>query len=254
MPLFEPIDSFEVEYVRIRATKTRWLVDTVIEDDELPIRRIHRRVLQKLLEQLVIAIHEIDLEALCAHRGVAVEHTQPLFSVHQLRPCGPQYDIDALLPCVSDDTRNVHFVARFIEVELLRPPLIHDDVGDAIRCREVDILLVRLKVAARLESGNVCNPESVPPVPRNLSRLHPRGIGNAARIGDRIDNIRRNEVRRAVPDYEYPPRERARPLRFREIRTTCLDIRHATSDIHLVRNPSLPRAKSIRFVIPSEEA
>ena len=240
MPLLKAIDAFVIEDVRIGATESRRLVDAVVHDDELPLRRVRSRLLEKLLKQLVVAVHEIYLEAFRAHRAVAIEHPQALLPVHQLRPGRPEDHVHALLLRIRDHVRHVHVGARLVEVELLRPSLVHDDVGDAVRRREVDVLLVRLEVAARLEAGHVRDLEPVPPVPRDLSRLHPRGVGHAARLGERVDGVGRNEIGGTVPDHEHAPREHARPLRLREVMMALLHVRHAAADVKLAWNAGLP--------------
>ena len=75
----------------------------------------------------------------------------------------------------------------------------------------------------------------MPPIPLDETDLDPRGIGDAARLCERIDDVRRDESGRIVRKHKNAPREDARTGRLRQVRKATLHARHALTDFDLPR-------------------
>ena len=163
---------------------------------------------------LVVAVHVIDLDAGGAPflvKGHGLVHVPP-----EGLPLDPQQRRHALRLPVSDDRRDVDLgpVAQDVfDPPVLghrRPPGVDEHVLELVPGREIDVVLHRGRVHARLER-DARGVASRPPVPGRLARLDPRRVGDRARRAQ-VQNevVPLDEPCRVRPDHEHPPGGRFR--------------------------------------------
>ena len=124
---------------------------------------------------LVVAVHEIHLESLDAHIGIGLADVFQVL-VHHVEH-SPEYDVHALALTVFYELRQLDIVYWFQNASLFRvvPSFVKDDVFQTVIMSKIYVILVGIKVDARLEIHTFQIPV-VPPVPSHLSRFDPGGI------------------------------------------------------------------------------
>ena len=136
---------------------------------------------------LVVAVHEVDLEALDAHRGEMLADSLHV-AVHG-PVAGPEDDADAFGVGVVHDLLQVDLRDHLEEVGLVLdgPALVQDRVFDALRGGEVDVVFIGLRVDTGLEVHAVEVPV-VPPVPGYLAGLDPGevSLGGGGKAPDKV--------------------------------------------------------------------
>ena len=125
--------------------------------------------------QLVVAVHEVDLEALHAHLGVVLADMLHVAGKGVI--AGPENDADPLALGVGEQLLEVdggHDVKQ-VGLALGAPAVVHDDIFDAVLGGEIDVMLICVVVDAdhEVDSRHI---EIVPPVPSDLARLDPAEI------------------------------------------------------------------------------
>ena len=158
---------------------------------------------------LVVAVHEIDLEALHAHLGIVLADALH-FLVHR-GVTGPQHDANAFTFSVFHQHWQVNFGNHLEEVGLLvhRPTFVQNYVLNTLIRGKVNVVFVGFVVDARLEIHAPDVPV-VPPVPSHLAGLNPRDISHFRRFGKQIDEVVVCQVLILGGDGDHAPRERAR--------------------------------------------
>ena len=161
--------------------------------------------------QLVVAVDEVDLEALDAQCRVVGARLLELGVEHVGH--GPQDEAHAPLVGVAHQLGKVDGRDRRHHVAALRvgPPLVEHDVLQTVRRREVDVGLVGARVDPRFEV-DVGQAPVVPPLPRHLAGLDPRAVGDAALGAERIDQIVGRQLAGLVGHGHDAPRIGARAL------------------------------------------
>ena len=155
---------------------------------------------------LVVAVHEIDLEALDAHAGIVDED---ILHVAVDGPvAGPEDEADVLFLGVGAELIEVDLGNDLHQVGLLvdRPALVQDDILDAVCRREIDVILVGGVIDAGLEVHAVEVPV-IPPVPGDLAGLHPAPVALRRSRGELVHHVAASEFLVFARDLDDTPRE-----------------------------------------------
>ena len=209
------VDPFKGQHVGVFALQSGRLEGAVEVDEQPAVERRAGDLLVEAHHLLVGALHEVDLDALDAPVAVGVE--DPLEVPFHGVPQRPEHHADPLLAAVADQLRKVHLRTRFADVERAHgPPLVEQDVFDAVAGGEVDVVFVGLRVDSGAEIDAV-EVERVPPLPRNLARPHPRGVALDRWRGQHPGEVVLEQRAVVGVDRHQPPREGARPLRAGDI-------------------------------------
>ena len=160
--------------------------------------------------------------------------------IDKRRPRRPKNNSNAFTFSIFHDSRDIDLISRFIKIKLLRPAFVQNHISDVVRGGKVDIGLVSLIIAAGLEPRNIGNPAPVPPVPRDLTGLHPKRIADSIRFGERINDIRLDKSGRRIGQNENAPWKRPRTFRFSKIRLARFHPDPTAAAFQLLRNTGLP--------------
>lgn len=131
-----------------------------------------REAVGEIGDLLVVAVEEIDLEALDPHlRVVLADAFEVAFRGIET---GPEDDAHAAFLAVGDQFGQVDFGDDLEKVGLFvhGPAFVEDDVFDAVVGGEVDVVFIGFVVDSRLEVHAVEVP-GVPPVPGHLAGFDP---------------------------------------------------------------------------------
>ena len=130
------------------------------------------RTLQESHHLLVVAVHEVDLEALDAHLAVGLAHL--LHVAVEGHIARPEHEPHALLLGIVAQRGQVDFGHHLKQVGLLvhGPSLVENHILDAVAGGKVDIVLVGLVVDTCLEVHALQVP-GIPPVPGHFAGFHP---------------------------------------------------------------------------------
>ncbi len=176
--LLQSVHPFEIQHVRPGAVQTGRLVRPVqVEHQPMAGGRLGDAVVEGR-RQLVIAVHEVDLEPLDPHGGVVGAH--PFHVAVEGPVAGPEDDADPFSGGVTDDLGQVDLGIDLHQVlALLRgPAVVQNHVFDPQAGGEVDVVLIGGSVDARAEIHARDIPV-VPPVPGHLARADPRDVVDA---------------------------------------------------------------------------
>ena len=154
--------------------------------------------------QLVVAVHEVDLEALDTHLREMLADALNV-AVHRIVSC-PEDDAHALGIGIVHNLGKVYVRNDLEEVGLQvhRPAFVEDDIFDAVGGREVDIKLICLGVDAGTEVHAVDVPV-VPPVPGDLAGLHPAPVGVGCGTAQFIDEVAVEQLAVFLSNGHYAP-------------------------------------------------
>ena len=124
---------------------------------------------------LVVAVHKIHLESLDAHISIGLADGFQVL-IHHVEDC-PENDIHTLALTVFYELRQLDIVYWFQNASLFRvvPSFVKDDVFQTVIMSKIYVILVGIKVDARLEIHTFQIPV-VPPVPSHLARFDPGSI------------------------------------------------------------------------------
>ena len=191
-------------------------------DDEMALRGSCGDSLDRFDGVLVVAVHEVDLEALRAKSREVVELC--LGVVLQHGPSHPQDHVHVPARRVRHDFLHVDGGVDQAHVVPYLPTGVDERVRQAEVGREVDERKVRLGVGTRLERAGR-KPFGAPPVPGRDTGLDPREVDVLALgRGERPHDVGCGELRHVVRHHEHAPRIAAVDARVRE---TGLPLRHA---------------------------
>ena len=210
LALLEAEHPLAGHHVRPRAVQPGGLVGAVEVHEQVPRGRLARDPLVEVDHPLVLALHEVDLDALHAPARELVERR--LHLLVQRLPHDPQDQPDVALLRVRRQRGHVDLGRDRHQVAQLVPALVQDDVRDAVLRGEVDVVLVGLGVDARPERHAV-DVVRVPPVPGHLARPDPRGVGELALRGQAKHDVGVEQRLVALGDHQHAPRELARAPR-----------------------------------------
>ena len=169
--------------------KTCRLVCSVEIHHHLILRSHLSRSAMEIHHQLVVVIHEVDLEALDSHLRVMLAHLLHV-SVEGM-VAGPEDKSDITLLRICGKLFKVNFRNHLekISLKIYRPSLIKNHIFDSVLRREIDIVFVSSIVDACTEIHSVKVP-GIPPVPSHLARLHPAPVGcGISRSRKSVDHI-----------------------------------------------------------------
>ena len=205
--LLEAPYAFKVEDVGPGAVHAGGFVHAVVIHEHVVTGAGLRDAVELFGDGLVVAVHEVDLEALDAHFRIGLAGFLQVFVEHVAY--SPEHQVDFLGAGIAAKLLEVDGGAEFQDVELTRPAFVEHHILDLVGCGEVDVVFIGFGVDAGLEidAGDV---PVVPPVPGHLAGLDPRDVLDAARGGEQIDQIVLRQARVALGDGQRTPRETAR--------------------------------------------
>ena len=164
---------------------------------------------------LVVAVEEVDLEALDAHVGIVLHHglgdgaVAERVAADEVAPAGPEDDAHALLLAVGDQALQVDGGIELLHERLTAAPaLVDDDILQVVVGGEVDIIQIGIGVHAALEV-DTRDVGVVPPVPGHFARLDPRGVLDAALGGQPLRHVAVEDVGIALRDDHGAPGQAA---------------------------------------------
>ena len=166
-----------VEHIGVGTVEARGLVRAVEVDEEVVTGGGFSHAVVEVDDHLVVAVHEVDLEAFHAHVGIVLADM-----FHVLVDGGiahPKHDAHIALGAIVHQFLDVDFGHHLEKVSLFvdGPAFVQNDIFDAVLRGEVDVVLIGIVVDARREVDAIDVP-GVPPVPSHLARLDPRDITN----------------------------------------------------------------------------
>ena len=229
--LLQSGDSLEIKYIRVSPLDSRRFVNPVEIDQQMVLGGDPRHPFAEPHGLLVVPVDEIDLESLEAHLGVVAHRL--LRVLHDAVVACPKDDSDPLPVSIGDEFLKVDVGVDQEEVSLgsLRPSLVHDDVLDAVRRREVYVVLVGLRVDSRAEIHSVKIPV-VPPVPGHLPRFYPAPVSVLVRRSGKLpDQIHLHQRLGVLSDPDDLPRELLSGLDLGDV----VGVVHILIDVHPVR-------------------
>lgn len=204
--LLEAVHALEVDDVGIGALHARRLVDAVQVEQQPVAGGRTRRLVDEVGEQLVVAVHEVDLEAADAHLRVVGAELLHLPGKGEV--ANPENQPHAPLGAVGDQRRKVD-VTRRLEGTVVAgaPAVVHHHIAQAVGGREVDVVFIGALVDARLEVDAVEAP-AIPPLPGRLAGLNPRDVVQPAGGGQTPHQVGLGQLRVVAHQRHRPPGER----------------------------------------------
>ena len=219
------LHSLEVDDVGVCPLEASRMHSVVVQQ-HMVFRAYLRDAVERIEGDLVVAVHEVHLEALDALGGIMRHHSLgdvvPVHRVaaYHVHPTGPEDDIHALGAAIGHQGVDVH---RGIDAEqgigggaftlkaAAAPARIHDDVLDAVGRGEVDVGLVSGGVHTGLEvhSDDIV---VVPPVPGDLAGTYPRGVVDAAGGSQALRYVAAEDVGVTGGDDDGAPRRGERAV------------------------------------------
>ena len=130
--LFEAEDALEVEHIGVGAVEACRLEGTVEVDHEVVFGAHLGCAAVEVGDYLVVAVHKVDLEPFDAHLAVVLTH--PLHVAVEGIVARPEDDAYVALLGIVDQHGQVYLRHHLEKVGFAvhRPPLVKDDVFDAI--------------------------------------------------------------------------------------------------------------------------
>ena len=251
--LLQSGDSLEIKYIRVSPLDSRRLVNPVEINQQMVLGGDPRHPFAELHGLLVVPVDEIDLESLEAHLGVVAHRL--LRVLHDAVVACPKDDSDILAVGVGDEFLKIDVRVDQEQVRLrsLRPTLVHNDVLNAVRGSEVDVVLVGLRVDSSPEIDSVKIPV-VPPVPGHLPRFYPAPVSVLVRRSGKLpDQIHLHQRLGILSDPDDLPRELLSGLDLGDV----VGVVHILIDVHSVRAKSdrIRRAHALQpfAALPVEE-
>lgn len=181
-----------------------------VEDEVIPGGALGKP-LDHLDGRLVVAVHEVYLEPLDAQAGIVPADGLKVL-VHDIEH-GPQHDAHFLAIGIGNEAGQMD-VVNGLEYRAgfgVIPSLVQDHVFQMVAGSEVDIVFVGFVVDAGLKADPFQVPV-VPPVPRHLSGLYPRGVAYSVGPGQRIYQVVDRHLTVVGRDGEDAPRVGAGPF------------------------------------------
>ena len=144
--VLQTLDALEVQDVGIGALDAEGLQAMIVEDEVMAGGARSHQV-GRGDDLLVVAVEEIDLEALDAHVGIVLHRgingggaSQRIVANH-VTPTGPEDDAHALVLAIGDKVRDVDVGVEILEQRLTAAPaLVDDDILKTVLGGEVDII------------------------------------------------------------------------------------------------------------------
>ncbi len=191
------------QHVGIRPAQARRLVGAVEVDHHVPLGGLPRDPIAKIDHLLIVAVHEVDLDAPDAPLGKAIERRFAL--AVQRRPDHPQHHAHVLLLRIGADRLHIQVGVDLEQVGPIGPAVVEEEILEAEFRREVDEILRRSRIDAGFEIHAVDVPPA-PPVERHHPRLDPRDVVEGQRRREQIDQLIGNQVTVAASDRNDAPR------------------------------------------------
>src|SRR5215467_7304000 len=171
--MFHSLDAFGADQVWPGPGHNRWPDPSMKIDQQLSISRLAAQSVVEIDHELIVPLHEIDLDAFDSPLLELIERRLEL--VIQRLPHAPENDPDILLLAISDQFLDIHSRHYLEQVAQLVPSLVQYYVLNPVFRSEIDIVLVGLGIDACLEIDAV-DIVGIPPVPCDLPRFDPGDI------------------------------------------------------------------------------
>ena len=191
-PLLHAEHTLVIDEVGVGPEKPLRSVGAVPVHQQAMFRGAARHTLVIGDHPLIAAVHEVDLHARNAPLLELPE--EALHVALDGQPREPEYDPDAALPAVGDQLLEVEVRIGAEHVgRRCRPPLVHDDIGNAVLGGEVDVTAVGLRIASGAEI-DARKTHAVPPVPAHQTGLHPTPVPLGGRFGQQPHQLLPDEI------------------------------------------------------------
>ena len=204
---FHPADTFRANQIGPCAGHTRGLLCAVEIHQHLAFCGFAADFVIVIDQELIVALHEINLDAFDTPLFVLIESGDKL--IVQRFPNQPQDNSNIFLLPVSGQLRDVQIGNHFQCIAQLVPALIENNVGNPVLGREVNVILVSLCI----DTGFEVNPVDVvcvPPIPGDLAGLDPGGVLQLRRLLQQIDDLVGEQVAIFLGNTDDAPWKRAR--------------------------------------------
>ena len=166
------VDTLKVDDIGIGAVESGGLVGAVEVDEQVVLGGHLGGTVVEVYDARVVAVDEVDLEALDSHLRVVLAHA--LHVLVEGIVAGPEDHADALGLAIVYDSLDVY--ARHDGEEVvaaaLGPSLVEEDVLYAVAVGKVDVVLIGFGVDTGPKVYLVYSPV-VPPVPSHLAGAYP---------------------------------------------------------------------------------
>ena len=207
--IFQTMNAFIVDHVRISTLQTCRFTDTMIIDHHLIFRTSFGSSVEEVDDLLVVAIHKVYLESFHTHIGIMLHH---LFHIPvECMVARPEDDSDILGFAIIHQFRNIDFWNNLHQVRshIDRPTFIENHIFDAMFGSEVDIIFIGFSVDTGTEI-HIVNVPVIPPIPCHLTRFHPGNILQTAGRSQTIHHIAIGQLLVILRDDKHTPRESTR--------------------------------------------
>ena len=191
--LLQSCHTLEVEHIGISSVESCGLESTVEVDQQVILGTHVGGTLVELSDNLVVAIHEINLEALDAYLAVVLAHMLHI-AVEGVVAC-PQNQPH--IPCLGilhqHGQVDVRHHLEEVGLTVHCPTFVEDDILNAVLGGEINIILVGIVVDACFEvhAGEV---PVIPPVPCHLAGLNPAKVLYLAGLAQKIAQVVHSQV------------------------------------------------------------
>ena len=205
--VLQAINALEVHNIGPGALQAGGLECSVEVHEQMIAGGRFRGTAVEVHHRLVVAVHEVHLEALDAHFRVFSAGALHIFLEGPV--AGPEDNAHTFAFGIIAEHRQVDFRNHLEEVGLFvhRPAFVQDYVFDAVARREIYVVLVCVVVNARFEIHSVDVP-GVPPVPGHLAGLYPAEIRAGSRLAaQQPRQIAGEQVFVFLCHNHYPPGE-----------------------------------------------
>ena len=202
--LLQSCHTLEVEHIGISSVESCGLESTVEVDQQVILGTHIGGTLVELGDNLVVAIHEINLEALDAHLAVVLAHM--LHIAVESVIARPKYQPHVACLGILHQHRQVDFRHHLEEVGLTVhcPTFVKNDIFNAVSGGEINIILIRIVIDACFEvhAGEV---PVIPPVPRHLAGFNPTEVLYLAGLAQKVAQVVHGQVGTALGHHGNAP-------------------------------------------------
>ena len=167
---FHSAHAFCIDQVRPGASHACGLLVAMEINQHVALRGLAANFMVIVHHQLVAALHKVNFDSFDSPFLELVERGSHL--IVQRFPRGPKNQPDILLLRVCRQLLHVDFRHNLEQIAQFVPAVIENDVGDTVLRREINVVLVCLRVDSRVEVYAIDVPV-IPPVPRYLAGLNP---------------------------------------------------------------------------------
>src|SRR5215471_16110939 len=147
--MFHSLDAFGADQVWPGPGHNRWPYPSMKIDQQLSISRLAAQSVVEIDHELIVPLHEIDLDASDSPLLELIERRLEL--VIQRLPHAPENDPNILLLAIRNQLLDIHSRHYLEQIAQLVPALVQYYVLNAVLRRKVDVVHIRLGIDSCLE-------------------------------------------------------------------------------------------------------